>query len=115
MDELTVYDAPAPGALAGAAVRLPNLFAVRAPAPNPSRGEVVFGVELPAAGRLEADVFDLAGRRVRTLARGPAPAGARALAWDGRDERGAGAPPGLYFARLRFGLQTRVVRLVRVP
>jgi flagellar hook assembly protein FlgD len=75
---------------------------------------MTFAIELPAPGVLEADVYDLAGRRVRVLARGPAGGGVRVLEWDGRDEHGAEAAPGLYFARVRFGAEVRVARLVRI-
>jgi hypothetical protein len=40
------------------------------------------------------------GRRLRTLLDEPRAANEYAVAWDGRDEGGAIAAPGLYFARL---------------
>ena len=51
---------------------------------------------------------------MRALARGPRGAGTHAVAWDGRDGRGAPVPAGVYFARLEAGgeaLDRRVVRL----
>jgi len=114
VDELTVYDTPVAAVPTGAPEHMRGAFALRAPAPNPSRGTMTFAIELPAPGVLEADVYDLAGRRVRVLARGPAGGGVRVLEWDGRDEHGAEAAPGLYFARVRFGAEVRVARLVRI-
>jgi len=40
---------------------------------------------LPQAGRARLDVFDLAGRRVRTLQEGWISQGRHTVQWDGRD------------------------------
>ena len=49
---------------------------------------------------LDLTVYDVAGRRVRELARGGYPAGPQVVTWDGRDEGGARVARGVYFARL---------------
>jgi len=54
---------------------------------------------------LAVEVFDAAGRRVRTLYLGALERTALELEWDGRDERGAALPSGVYFARIRLGQQ----------
>jgi flagellar hook assembly protein FlgD len=69
---------------------------------------------LPAAGAVELTVFDVSGRRVRTLIAGPRPAGAGEISWDGRDETGHPVRAGLYLARLRTGAGARTGRLVRL-
>ena len=53
-------------------------------------------------------IFGIDGRRVRTLASGPRDAGVYRFVWDGRDEAGHDAAPGVYYARMisaegRFG------------
>jgi len=48
-------------------------------------------------------MYDLRGRRVRLLARGPFPAGDQQLSWDGRDASGRRVAPGIYFASARIG------------
>jgi len=45
-------------------------------------------------------VYDLAGRRVKTLVDGPVRAGRRSVVWNGRDEAGNPVASGVYFARL---------------
>ena len=86
-----------------------------APRPNPARETVRFDLALARAGEVEVTVFDLAGRRVRTLAAGPRSAGAVALAWDLADAGGARVAPGLYLVRARVpGAEvTRRVAVVR--
>ncbi len=57
-------------------------------------------VDLKEGMEARLDLFDLQGRRVRTLAERRLPAGASVIAWDGRDESGRRLGRGLYFARL---------------
>jgi len=68
--------------------------------PQPSHGVVTLRFALPARGPATLAIYDLAGRRLRALRTGPAPAGAGAARWDGRDDAGRELPAGLYFARL---------------
>jgi len=80
-----------------------------APEPNPvSRdgGRVALGYRIADRHRdepLRLEIFDLSGRRVRTLTSGPARAGIQRATWDLRDTDGRAVRPGLYFARLRVG------------
>jgi len=60
------------------------------------------------------DVLDLAGRRIRTLQRGPAAAGEHRVAWDGRQQDGSAAAPGVYFVRLVAGGEQSELRLVKL-
>jgi flagellar hook assembly protein FlgD len=45
-------------------------------------------------------VFGVDGRRLRGLLHGVQPAGSHAMQWDGRDDRGARVPAGIYFLKL---------------
>jgi flagellar hook assembly protein FlgD len=58
-------------------------------------------------------VFDVAGRRVRTLVDGWMRAGPHSSRWDGRDDGGRAVASGVYFARLEAGriLSRRMVLL----
>ncbi len=70
--------------------------------PNPFNPTTTIRFELPAAGRAELAVYDVAGRRVRTLSAGDhLSAGIHEVVWDGTDGRGAAAASGIYFYRLR--------------
>jgi len=68
--------------------------------PNPAAHDVALRFSLPSAAWVEAGIFDVSGRRVRTLARGPAAAGPHEVRWDGVGRDGARAAAGVYFARL---------------
>jgi molybdopterin converting factor small subunit len=99
--------APQPGA--------PAALAWANAGPNPSSpGHVVLArLAVPASGRLTASVYDARGRRVRLLFDGVVEPGTRALEWDGQDEHGQFAPPGLYFLRAAQGGAVATRKLVR--
>ena len=69
-------------------------------APNPASDACALRFTLADGGRVRAQVWDAAGRRVRSLGDAWRPAGAQSIAWDGRDESGARVRPGTYFARV---------------
>lgn len=56
-------------------------------------------------------LYDLAGRRVRTLARGWFEGSQRVVSWDGRDEQGQPVAGGLYFVVARSGGAEHHLRL----
>jgi hypothetical protein len=77
--------------------------------PNPARGPVSFSRKGSAPVAL--DLFDLAGRRLATVAPEVVAGGVR-WSWDGRDGSGRPAGPGVVFARTRDGSAgTRVTLL----
>ena len=57
--------------------------------------------------RMEIEVFDLSGRRVRQLLSELQPAGAYQLLWNGRDDGGQLLPPGNYLCRVQAQAQAR--------
>ncbi len=85
---------------------------VSAPWPNPAASVTRVRLELPSPGAVVLEVFDVAGRHVRTLRRGELPAGTHEVEWDLRDDRGARAAAGLYFVRTRLGRHTTTRRIV---
>lgn len=81
--------------------------------PNPSRGDVHLTIEAPReeSGPLAAEVLDVRGRKITEL-RGGVDAGRGTLAWDGRDDSGAGVGSGIYLARVRCGDEVCTVRII---
>ncbi len=83
--------------------------------PNPARsGAAHVSYMLTRGGDVRVDVLDVTGARVRTLEAGTRAAGTHAVSWDGRDEAGRSAEPGLYFMRLSTTEGVRTARLVRL-
>jgi hypothetical protein len=82
--------------------------------PNPGPGRVTIRLESPLPGPVSGTVYDVTGRRVRTLSDLLPGRAAGELHWDGQDDLGRPAPAGLYFARVRHGGRSEVVRVTLV-
>jgi flagellar hook assembly protein FlgD len=63
----------------------------------------VFRFAVPQATQVKLEVYDLAGRHVRTLVDGLVQAGWQTARWDGRSDAGARVASGVYFCRLEAG------------
>jgi len=88
----------------------PNPFRVFA---STSSASIQYELAEPAEVRLE--IFDVLGKRLRTLVQQPQPAGRYTATWDGRDERGQTVAGGVFIYRLRAGhvVQSRKLVLLR--
>jgi hypothetical protein len=70
--------------------------------PNPFTSATAISFALPTSTRVSLTIFDVAGRRVRSLIDGTLPSGARTIRWDGRSENGSLLRSGVYFCRMRL-------------
>lgn len=93
-------------------VYTPERIAVAHPYPNPARDWIRLSVDLPEEMHIRADVYDMLGRRIRTLRDGVLPAGWHLLSWDGRDASGTQPPPGSYRIMLSIGGEQHTVPFV---
>lgn len=81
--------------------------------PNPFNPTTRIAFTLEERSPVLLEIFDVAGRPVRTLLRDREfPSGLHDVTWDGRDERGATVPSGLYLYRLRTGDRSEVRKMV---
>lgn len=83
--------------------------------PNPALRGATIGFSIPASRNVELSIFDVQGRRVRTVLKEERAAGEHSARWDGLTDRGAAAISGVYFAVLTAGTlhATRSVVLLR--
>ena len=104
----------------------PGTFDLSPNMPNPFNANTLIRFQVPASTgtedmrdrfpRAELTVYDLAGRRVRTLVEGPIEPGIHAIPWDGKDEENQGVSTGVYIVRLQVegkGSQARKIMLLR--
>ncbi len=75
-------------------------FALRGNHPNPFNPHTTIGFELFREGQVELSIFDLSGRKLRTLVDGTLGAGDHAVTWNGTDAAGNDLPSGIYLARI---------------
>jgi len=85
---------------------------LRLASPTPFRDETRLGFTLAAPARARLDVYDVAGRRVRTVVDEELGEGDHTATWDGRDAAGRRVSGGTYFARLTVGDVTRTRKVV---
>ncbi len=69
--------------------------------PNPFNPKTTLRFSTVVAGSVSLEVYDVAGRRLRTLHRGQLPAGSHQFEWNGRGDGGEALASGLYFVRLQ--------------
>jgi hypothetical protein len=89
--------------------------ALRVPSPTPTTGPTMFTFEIPVRSQARLDIYDLRGRRVRTVWREEVDPGVHACEWNGRDERDRRLSSGVYFAQLQVrgpGLNQTVSRKI---
>jgi hypothetical protein len=97
---------------------VPRTLEFAAPRPNPAREGVVLATGVPITengAAFELAIYDLAGRRVRTVAQGIARPGLGEARWDLCDARGARAPAGVFLARWTIGTSTLTRKVVVLP
>ncbi len=88
-----------------------TLIELRA-APNPTVAGTTFRLASPVDGPQSLDIENVAGRVVRRLDAGDRVKGARAVAWDGRDDAGRTLPSGVYMARYATPAGVRAARVI---
>ncbi len=93
-------------------------LALKSAVPNPFNPSttLVFQVPGTAGDRVPAvlELYDVTGRRVRTLLSAPLGPGEHRVTWDGTDERGQRVASGAYFARLSAAGQNQTMKLMLV-
>ncbi|MBE0565188.1 MAG: immune inhibitor A [Krumholzibacteria bacterium] len=91
----------------------PSALAVAA-WPNPFNPATTVSFTVPRDGPVDLRIYDLRGRLVRTLAAEPFAAGVHRRSWDGRDDAGAPAGSGVYFALASTAEARAVAKLMLV-
>ncbi len=79
--------------------------------PNPFNPQTTIRFDLEKGSHVSLSIYDLMGRRIRTLAQGIYSAGSHSVQWDGRDDRGMASPSGLYLVRLESGAKHQVKKM----
>jgi hypothetical protein len=95
---------------------LPKAFALGQNYPNPFNPSTTIAFTIPGnAGEKKPatlTIYDLRGRRVRTLLDSELAPGTHKISWDGRDERGHSIASGVYFFTLSTGDQSLTRKMI---
>ena len=94
---------------------VPIRYVLSASYPNPFNSLVIIPFDLAFSGRVRLNVYDVLGRKVRTLVEGVMSPGHHTIPWDGRDALGRPVASGRYVIRLQAEgfSQSRTMTLLR--
>ncbi len=90
---------------------IPTAFEVSPNYPNPFNPETMIRFNIPEKNRVTVTVYDLVGRKIKTLMDGLKQSGQHQTVWDGMDERGKAVASGIYFYEVRFGSHTQIRKM----
>jgi len=94
---------------------LPSVFELSQNYPNPFNPETRIEFSLAARADVSISIYNILGRRVKTLIDENRPAGTYTVIWDGTDRGGYHVASGIYLYRMQAGefIQTRKMLLLR--
>jgi hypothetical protein len=79
-------------------------------APNPFNPETTLRYYAPKAARVELNVYNIRGQKIRALVDDKLSAGAHQAVWNGRDDHNRAVATGVYFCRLSLDGKTALTR-----
>ena len=82
---------------------VPRKFALDPNYPNPFNSSTTIRYRIEEPGRVRLEIFDVQGKKVKTLADGHAGLGVYQVEWDGADASGKPVATGVYLVRLQKG------------
>jgi hypothetical protein len=106
IDDASVYYCTEPGVNESMHyMRIPVVYGMSEPYPNPFSQGSSIRLELPAKSHVQLRVYNMAGQLVATLADGLMGPGYESVDWDGTDADERAVPNGVYFVDLRCSRQ----------
>ncbi len=91
---------------------MPLAFRLSQNYPNPFNPVTTIGYSVAEKADVRLSIYDVAGRRVRTLISETQLPGGYSVVWDGRNDRGTVVAAGVYFYRLTAGGNTGVRKMI---
>ncbi|MFZ0390524.1 MAG: FlgD immunoglobulin-like domain containing protein, partial [Calditrichia bacterium] len=80
--------------------------------PNPFNPVTTISFVLPATQQVKLEIFDVLGRKVRTLLNGKQQPGAHQVNWNGTNDYGKAVSSGIYYYRLTSGSYEKTMRML---
>ena len=95
----------------GEEASVPQTFAVKV-FPNPFNSNVVIEYNPGDTGHIQADIYDISGRKIKSLDEGNA--GPNRLVWNGQTDSGSPAGSGVYILRIKSKKHYSVSKLILI-
>jgi hypothetical protein len=91
---------------------IPEQFALHQNYPNPFNPTTTIEYDLPKDAYVYLVIYDILGRKIRTLVSGAQPAGYAEVRWNGTDDWGNKVGTGIYFYRIETGKFSKTYKMV---
>lgn len=95
-------------------LEVPDKFRIFQNYPNPFNIQTLIAYQLLKPVRLRIDIFDINGRKVRSLVDDYHSAGFFRKVWDGKTDKNLTASSGIYFAGYQIGKYTRALKMMLI-
>ena len=92
----------------------PDQFILYQNYPNPFNPSTTIQFEVPYLSDVELGVYDMMGRKVRTLHSGVGQMGRQNVRWSAVDDQGRRVGSGIYFVRIRSGKMQRTRKIILI-
>ena len=95
--------------------QLPEQFALHYNYPNPFNPSTTISYDLPEQAQVTLSIYDLLGKKIKTLVNQSQDAGKNIVVWDGTDNLGRQVSGGVYLYQIQAGefTQTRKMLLLK--
>ena len=91
---------------------IPGAFVLAQNRPNPLKLGTEIRYGLPVQAHVHLTVYNVTGRRVRTLVDERQTAGYKSVWWDGTNDEGVAVSDGVYFYQLRAGAHSEIKKMI---
>jgi len=88
------------------------VFALNQNYPNPFKASSTITFSMPEKGHARIDIFNVSGRKVRTILDDACDAGSNVATWDGCDTSGGELAAGVYFYRLETAATSETKKML---
>ncbi|MFH1760124.1 MAG: FlgD immunoglobulin-like domain containing protein, partial [bacterium] len=92
--------------------RIPKVFSLAAPAPNPFNPVVMLGYSIPIKSVPSICIYNSSGQLIRTLAEHLHEPGYYRIFWNGKNNQGKSVSSGMYICRMQAGKFLQQRRLI---
>jgi flagellar hook assembly protein FlgD len=99
-----------PLAIAGEIGLQPGQFKLHQAYPNPFNPTTTLKYEMGSAGPVSIDVFDVNGRKIRSLYNGIQIPGQHEIRWNAKDDRGRSMSSGVYLFKVNVNGKTHTAK-----
>lgn len=109
-----IFETNGNATLTGEGTNLPQKLHLMQNYPNPFNPSTTIEFDIDQPQRVNLEIYDMTGRKVKTIMERRMPAGRHELQWDGTDDRGRRVASGQYFYKLQSDKERDVKKMLLI-